>query len=304
MARDLPSLNLLRAFEAAGRALNFRAAAEALNVTPSAISHQVRELEEQLGLPLFVRGAKALSFTPEGERFFADVSRAMDILRSATAAVAPVPDTLLKVSTVPIADADVLAHLLGRFLREHPALRIQLEGDWKAVDVAAGEADIAIRMTPTPPPDSIPVCPVFVTAVCAPSLRDALRADAPASFRRQDIYRLNTFDEVWPNWCAAQGWPADAGNSVVLNSYRGLLSATAAGHGMTLGVFPFVIDWLEDGRLAAPFPERRMQTGEMVIVVRDAVRRRPEVIDFVSWVRELFRDLDRRSNKFFSSQPG
>lgn len=303
MTRELPSLNLLRAFEAAGRALNFRVAAQALNVTPSAVSHQIRELEEQLALPLFVRGAKSLAFTPEGERFFAEVTRAMDILRAAASALAPVPATLLKISTVPLADADVLAPLLGRFLREHPSLRIQLEGDWKAVDVAAGEADIAIRMSPVLSEDAIPVCPVYVTPVCTPALAEALRGGAPASFRQQDIYRLNSFEEVWPNWCTAQGWSADARNSVVLNSYRGLLSATAAGHGITLGVFPFVVDWLEEGRLVAPFPDRRMQTGELGIVVRDAVRRRPEVMDFVSWVRDLFRDLHRRSDACFPATP-
>lgn len=304
MNRDLPSLNLLRAFEAAGRALNFRVAAEALNVTPSAISHQVRELEDQLGMPLFVRAPRALVFTPEGERYFADVVRAMDILRGATAALAPAVPEPLRVSTAPLADADVLAPVLGQFLRTHPGLRIRLEGDWKAVDVPGGEADIAIRMSPDPAPDAILVCPVRVTLVCTAKMAAELAADAPAALARQTTYRLTNFEQTWPNWCAAQGWPDTVGSSVMLNNYRGLLAATAGGHGMTLGVFPFVIDWLEDGRLVAPFPDRLMQTGQLCIVVRDAVRRRPEVVDFITWVRELFRDLDRRSNEFFSSHPG
>lgn len=303
MARELPSLNLLRAFEAAGRSLNFRAAAEALNVTPSAISHQVRELEEQLGLPLFVRGAKALTFTPEGARYFTEVSAAMDRLRAATAALTPTSDEPLRVSTAPLADADVLAPALGRFLREHPGLKIRLEGDWKSVDVAAGETDIAIRMMQAPSPDAIPVCPVRVNLVCAPSLAETLRAEAPAALARQVTYRLTDFGEVWPNWCKAQGWPATTAGNVELNTYRGLLNATAQGHGMTLGVFPFVVDWIEDGRLVLPFPQRSMPTGQLCIVVRDAVRRRPEVIDFIGWVRELFRDLDRRSDEFFSPTP-
>lgn len=304
MSRALPSLNLLRAFEAAGRTLNFRLAAEALNVTPSAVSHQVRELEDQLGVPLFVRTPRTLTFTPEGARYFADVARAMDQLRAATAALAPAVEEPLKVSTVPLIDADILAPVLGQFLRAHPDFRIRLEGDWKAVDIAAGEADIAIRMVNELPPDAIPLCPVSMTLVCAPSLRERLIADAPASLARETSYRLGNFEETWPNWCAAQQWPASTGGVVMLNSYRGLLAATAQGHGFTLGAFPFVIDWLEDGRLVAPFPARMTQPSHLCMVVRDGVRRRRDVVDFIAWVRELFRDQQRRTDKFFSSLPG
>lgn len=303
MSRELPSLNLLRAFEAAGRTLNFRAAAEALNVTPSAISHQVRELEDQLGMPLFVRTPRVLTFTPEGERYFTEVSRAMDQLRAATAGLAPEQHEPLKVATVPMVDTDVLAPLLGQFLREHPGMRIQVEGDWKAADVAGGEADIAIRISPVPAPDAIPVCPVLLTPVCAPQLAADIGGDAPRSFSRHTAYRLVDFEHSWPRWCAAQGWPETTGSVVKMNNYRGLLAATAQGHGLTLGVFPFVVDWLEDGRLVAPLPQHQLPLGQLCIVARDAVRRRPEVIDFIAWSRELFRDLDRRSHKFFSTPP-
>ncbi|MFZ5724062.1 MAG: LysR family transcriptional regulator [Pseudomonadota bacterium] len=304
MSRALPSLNLLRAFEAAGRTLNFRLAAEALSVTPSAISHQVRELEEQLGVPLFVRTPRALSFTPEGERYFAEVGRAMDLLRAATAALSPVTEVPLKVSTVPLLDADVMAPVLGTFLREHPDFRIVLEGDWKTLDIAAGEADIGIRIMPQPAPDSIPLCPVRTTLVCAPSLRGAVLDGVPDSFARQTSYRLTGFEQTWPNWCSTQGWPPVTGHTVMLNNYRGLLAATAQAHGITLGVFPFVIDWLEDGRLVAPLPRHWHTTGQLCIVVRDAVRRRRDVVDFIAWVRELVRGMDRRTDEFFSSPPG
>lgn len=304
MSRALPSLNLLRAFEAAGRTLNFRLAAEALNVTPSAVSHQVRELEDQLGVPLFVRTPRALTFTPEGERYFADVARAMDLLRAATTALQPADDEPLKLSTVPLADADILAPMIGQFLRDHPDFRVRIEGDWKTVDVAGGEADIAIRILQQLPPDAIPVCPVRATPVCAASMRERLASDAPHGFKRETSYRLTGFEQTWPNWCAAQGWPAVTGTTVMLNNYRGLLTAAAQGNGWTLGVFPFVIDWLEDGRLVAPLPDHWHVSGQLCVVVRDAVRRRRDVIDFIAWVHELFRGLDRRTDKFFSSPPG
>src|SRR5882757_645283 len=98
MARRLPSLPALRAFEAAGRHLSFRRAAAELLVTPSAISHQIQRLEQELGTALFLRKTRAIALTPAGERYLDGVRRAFDLLEAETRTIRAPERTVLRVS--------------------------------------------------------------------------------------------------------------------------------------------------------------------------------------------------------------
>ena len=122
---QIPPLNGLRAFEVAGRHLNFRAAAEELGVTQGAVAQQVRQLEAQLGIPLFERLSKGLAFTSSGRSYHGRVATAFEELRAATATLRPEPGRVL-VSVTPTFAAKWLIPNLPDFSATHPQIDLQI----------------------------------------------------------------------------------------------------------------------------------------------------------------------------------
>lgn len=297
-----PSLNLLRTFDAVGRHLSFRAGAEELHITASAVSHQIRDLETQLGLPLFVRRHRQIAFTAEGAAYHAAISRALADIRRATQVLQGEEDAApLRVSAMPFVATDILAPAIGRFLAQWPALRIDIQAETRSMDVAGGDTDVAIRFGYVMHDQTIPLAPAEVTLLCAPSLADAVRADPHAAAQRYPLYSMTDHRELWTRWFEYQQWPDTFRETISLNSYRGLLMA-AARDGLALGLLPVVTPLVQSGVLAAPLPARRMPLAHFSLEVREAVRWRPEVVALVSWLRALFSDCVRDTDEYFSSR--
>lgn len=146
MSRQLPPLNALLAFEAAARHLSFTRAARELHVTQAAISHQVKALEEHLGMPLFHRRPRALQLTDEGQHYLGDVRAALDRLDQATRQLLrrAAPQTL-SVSAVPSFAARWLGPRLGRFRQLHPEIDVCISASTELVDFARADVDVGIR---------------------------------------------------------------------------------------------------------------------------------------------------------------
>lgn len=145
MARRLPPLNALRAFEAAGRFESFTRAAEELNVSHSSISRHVRGLEDRLNVQLFRDLPRGLALTAEGAAYLAEVSPALDMIAQATDALAEVPEGTVTINSEPLFAAKWLIPRLGDFYRQHPGIEIRLDSSRHLADVARYEADLAIR---------------------------------------------------------------------------------------------------------------------------------------------------------------
>lgn len=297
---DLPSLNLLRTFDAVGRHQSFRAAADELHLTASAVGDQIRDLEEQLGLLLFVRQPSEISFTPEGAQYHQAVTAAINDLRYATRnLLAPAENPLLRFSAPPYVATDVVGPLLGDFLRDWPGVRVELEGG-RSSDLDGDEADISIRYGFSIPDDAIPLARTSCTLVCGPTVLSEVRADPLAAFKCFPAYSMTGYTDLWVRWAEAQNWPVIPEDTVILNSYRELLVA-ASRDGMALGLLPIITPLLESGDLEVPFPDRIIPLGALSLIVRDTVRHRPEVIALVPWLRRLFRDYIQHTDEFFSS---
>src|SRR5262252_10091167 len=146
MTARLPSLNGLRAFEAAARHLSFTLAAAELNVTQTAISHQIRRLEEELGIRLFVRQNRALALTPEARDYLPGVRAAFNDLRLATdRLLRKDDDKVLTVSTLASLAAKWLLPRLSAFQEAHPGLDVRITTSTTLVDFRNGDVDAAIR---------------------------------------------------------------------------------------------------------------------------------------------------------------
>lgn len=145
MSRNLPPLNALRAFEAAGRHQSFSRAAEELGVSHSSISRHVRGLEDRLGVQLFRDLPRGLALSPEGAAYLAQVTPALDAIGDATEGLAEVPQGTVTVNAETLFAAKWLVPRLGTFRAAYPGIDIRLEASRRLADVTRYEADFAIR---------------------------------------------------------------------------------------------------------------------------------------------------------------
>src|SRR4051812_3952263 len=144
--RNLPNLAALRAFEAAARHQNFSRAAEEIHLTHGAISHQVRALEQDLGVPLFARHGKRITITAEGERFAAVLRKSLgEIAAEADALRSGAQHKRVTVSAIPSFAARWLAPRLGRFIDLHPGTEVLLQSSIQLVDLSREPVDVGIR---------------------------------------------------------------------------------------------------------------------------------------------------------------
>jgi LysR family glycine cleavage system transcriptional activator len=155
--RRLPPLSMLRAFEAVARLGSFRAAAEELAVTPTAVSHQVKALETHCGASLFARHPRPVHLTPEGARLFPAIRDGLDLFSSAVAEVrgSAASSRKLRVSTTNAFAAKCLVPLLPSFHRRHPDVELEVIGTDAVVDLQAGQADVAVRYARETPTDGV-----------------------------------------------------------------------------------------------------------------------------------------------------
>ncbi|MEX2629585.1 MAG: transcriptional regulator GcvA [Tistlia sp.] len=295
MARRLPPLNALRAFEAAARHLSFTKAAEELNVTQAAISHQVKALEEHIGAPLFRRLNRALALTEPGRVYLPLLSEAFDLIDAGTRRVrARDLSGPLRISVLPSFAGVWLLPRLRRFREQHPDIDVLVQADDRLVDFAHEDIDLGVRYGfgnyPGLRCDYLMGDEIF--PVCAPGL---VEGDPP--LRRPEDLRHHTLvhDEVsrtddspdWRIWLRAAGLE-DSG----IDPDRGpgysdmwmVLTAAAAGEGVALGRKTLAADFLKDGRLTAPFgPRLKTRLAYWVVSARPADEW-PKVRAFREWL--------------------
>src|ERR1700743_698264 len=214
MTARLPSRNGLLAFEAAARHLSFTQAASELNVTQTAISHQIRRLEEELGVRLFIRKKRALALTPKARDYLPGVRAAFNDLRLATdQLLRKEDDHVLTVSTLASLAAKWLLPRLTAFQEAHPGIDVRITTSTALVDFRNGDVDAAIRYGrgnwPGLRADWLMADEVF--PVCSPKL---LEGDKPLSCP-QDLAQLTLlhttggYDDDWRQWLTAAGLPSD-----------------------------------------------------------------------------------------------
>src|SRR3954465_10269452 len=214
MIARLPSLNGLRAFEAAARHLSFTLAASELNVTQTAISHQIRRLEEELGIRLFIRKNRALALTPKARDYLPGVRAAFNDLRLATDRLLRRDnDHVLTVSTLASLAAKWLLPRLSSFQEAHPGIDVHITTSINRFDLKGGDVDAAIRygrgQWPGLRADWLMADELF--PVCSPGLAAGNRPlRCPEDLREHVLlHTSNTNSDDWRLWLTAAGLPTD-----------------------------------------------------------------------------------------------
>ncbi|MGY3437605.1 MULTISPECIES: LysR substrate-binding domain-containing protein [unclassified Marinovum] len=251
---DLPPLNSLKAFVAAGRLLSFRAAAEDLGVTQGAVAQQVRGLEAHLGLRLFLREPRGLAFTDEGRAYHAAVSRAFAQLTDATAALRSAPSRVT-ISVTPTFASKWLIPRLAEFTQAHPDIDLRITATERVSSFHADGIDLAVRQGRPPFGASLRADLLFaqeVIAVCAPGLVDG--QDLPLNAAAlSGMTLLHDTHDLWPAFFdAAFGREAKLPRGLRFNQTTLSLDAALAGQGIALASRHLVQRDLAAGRLVQP----------------------------------------------------
>jgi LysR family glycine cleavage system transcriptional activator len=287
-------LNALRAFEAIARHLSFARAADELHVTPAALSHQIRALEQQLGLELFHRRARAIELTDAGRLIYPGLHAGFDSVRGAMAQLERDRDragNILVISATVGLSAKWLMPRLWRFLREHPGVDARVSASMKVADFVTEGVDVAIRLTKQMQGDfySEELFDDSMVPVCSPGLvEQGLRE--PADLARfplihYDIPTSLRAPPLWADWFAIAGLSGiDAMRGLRVNVADHALDAAVAGAGVSLSYKLIASDDVHSGRLVCPFgPELPLGSGYHFVCPKGH-ETRPNVRAFRDWL--------------------
>jgi LysR family glycine cleavage system transcriptional activator len=289
MRPSLPSLNALRAFEAAGRLGSFKEAAAELHVTHGAISQQVRLLEAWLGASLFERHNRRVVLTSAARAYLAEIGPLFDQLAQATARYG----VSAKVSRTLTVDAPAtftlrwLVPRLEKFRVRHPDVEVRIETSNEPVERLKDAHDIVIRGGP----DTFygytmrPFLEESRLPVCSPALLRRLLLRTPEDLRRHTLLHTSSLPRVWPDWLAQVGQSALTPAAVLTFDHFYLtLQAAVDGMGVAMGPTALVADDLAAGRLVAPFAGPRLPSRSYCTYIADEKAGDDLIVLFRSWL--------------------
>lgn len=231
----LPPLNGLRAFDAAGRCLSFRAAADELGVTQGAVAQQVRQLEAHLGVTLFDRLPKGLALTITGRSYHVQVADAFADLRAATARLKPEPGKVL-ISVTPTFAAKWLIPNLPDFASKHPDIDLRILATEKLSSFHSDGIDLAIRQGEPPFGAAINATRLFrqdLIAVAAPSLVGTQKLPLSLDVL-SGLPKIHDTHNLWPKFCATLGMTDTSGRRLQLSQTSLSMDAALSGQGAAL----------------------------------------------------------------------
>ena len=291
MARRLPPLNSLKSFEAAGRLLSFTRAAQELNVTQAAVSHQIKVIEEYLGVTLFARYPRKLALTDQGKALLPEVIEAFDKVSNAIGAVSQEPvSKMVSVRLAPSFAAKWLSPRLKYFWLQYPEVDLCLYHAHPSVDFDREDIDIAVTYGKGDWPGVVadPLLSLDFFPVCTPTF---MTNDKPLS----DINNLRYYTllhdanyRCWRDWINLAGVSElNANKGTIIDDTNVLIQAAVDGQGVALGSTTFVQDLLDSGKLIKPFDITLENEFAYYIVCPEAHLKNPSILAFKNWLLEL-----------------
>ena len=295
METKIPPLHLLKVFEAAGRLRSFKDAAKELFVTPSAVSHQIKSLEEQIGFPLFRRQNRALNLTKAGEELLVTVSQHLGELRQDVSRIQRrYGEPSIRAHILPFMASEYVIPNLHHFQTAHPDIELRIETGLNVVSFALQDLDICVRMGLGDWPGLVAeklVC-IEATPVCSPQYQAQHQMKQPADLKEKTLIQIQWQEDPWKRWSDHTGIPLSGGHKLTLDSFMNSLTAAEQGLGVALGLFPLAHSRLEQGKLVAPFDHRIQVKEAYYLVYRPEDADREDLKHFVRWLVDLFNTLD------------
>lgn len=291
---NLPPLDLIQGFEAAARTLSFTKAAEELYITQSAVSRQIRALEEHLGVALFERRPRRLVLTQQGVALQRTAAEILERLQETTTRLrseAEAPH--LTVTTTGGFASLWLIPRLRRFTALHPDVDVRISATYTTVNLERSLVDVAVRYCKAEeaPEGAIRLFGEELFPICSPALQTQglhpLRA--LADLRHHALLHMeidgakNHMD--WDTWLAAQGYPGlKPTASIRFDNYEQMIQAAVGGQGVAMGIGRLVSGLMASGQLVAPFCASTIGSRAYFIIRSAVTRERPQVRAFVDWL--------------------
>ena len=289
------SLRGLRTFCTAAQHTNFRAAAEHLFITASAVSHQVKNLEEEFGAKLFERQGRSLRLTDAGQALFDDIQPLITQLDSVTSRHRQEePREELRISVQPFFASELFVPRLSDFTREHPHINIKVDTSDESSEKHPANSDVSIRVFRTPPRDlsnerlfSLQLTPAASNAFCrtVKISGNKISSDFP-------IIVHESRPGAWGEWQRVSGVELPAtSKTLYLDSMIAVARAAERGLGAALVPSQLSHSWFESGALEPLFSTELVTDDAYYFVCRPADEKRETVSQFKEWVLSQFRDM-------------
>ncbi|NVO56980.1 transcriptional regulator GcvA [Rhodobacteraceae bacterium B1Z28] len=250
---QLPPLNSLRAFESAARLLSFSNAGEELSVTQTAISHQIKQLEQWFDVKLFTREGRGIALTKEGYELLADIRPAFDRIRNAAEKFsARASRRSVSVSVTPTFGARWLSSRLGNFMLQHPEVDLNIQHTVRPANLDTLNVDISVRRGLGDWPDV--ECKRLMSADLIPFFSPVLPIQSIKDLEHATLLHYLDYQE-WTDWFSCQGIQlnAEQEHGPCLDSEHALVEAAISGAGVIMGHRSLLLSELEKGQLVAPF---------------------------------------------------
>jgi DNA-binding transcriptional LysR family regulator len=291
---NLPPLDLIQGFEAAARTLSFTKAADELFITQSAVSRQIRALEDHLGVALFERRPRSLVLTDQGAVLHRAAAEFLERLQETTNRLRADSGTPhLTVTTTGGFASLWLIPRLRSFTALHPDVDVRISASYKTVNLERSLVDVAVRycQAEEAPEDAIRLFGEELFPICSPALMSD-NAHPIRTLSDLEQHALLHIDEArgpldWDTWLAAQGHAGlRPAASIRFDNYEQMIQAALSGQGVAMGIGRLVSGLIDAGRLVAPF-SRSMIGSRSYFVIRSTITRdRPHVQAFVDWLIE------------------
>lgn len=316
---DLPPIDLIESFEAAARTLSFTKAAEELHLTQSAVSRQIKQLEDRIGVPLFERQHRALALTDDGEKL---LRTAADVLEQLQSTVDDLRSTRqhrqISLTTTPGFASFWLIPRLRRFTSDHPDVDVRISATNTNVNLERSNVDLAIRYSTseTAPPGAKPLFGEEITPVCSPSLITAATPLKTGGDLRhhtllhQDYAAMEKTWFDWDTWLTSFGVPdLKPAAAIHLTQYDQVIQAAVAGQGVALGRLPLINDLIRTGALVAPFAKQVAGTRGYMVIRSPSAAKKAHVTAFCDWLfaeakRDETADVKPENIKVSRRKPG
>ena len=291
----LPPLDLIKGFDAAARHLNITAAAGELFLTQSAVSRQIKSLEEDLGVPLFRRRHRGLELTDAGRLYHDAVAQALKLLRTATQEARGEP-RMLNVTTTPGFASLWLIPRLAAFAQSHRDIDVRISATYEMLSLE--RVDVAIRYGAAKPGEGTWLFGERVMPVCSPALLEdpARPLRVPADLRHHVMLHLENATGGapwvdWTTWFRAMGIAEiKPAGMLRFSRYDEVIAAAVAGQGVAPGGFPLIKHLLKEKRLVAPFKGSSASPRGYYLVESPAPRSNAAARDFAAWMIKAAKD--------------
>lgn len=287
-------LRALRTFCVAARHGSFRSAAEDLFITASAVSHQIKALEQELGEPLFDRNSRELRLTEVGRALFEEASPLMDQLDAVVARHRKgFRSTSIRMSVQPFFASECFVPRLKEFTAAHPEIDIKVGTSDETPELHPADADLSIRLFRAPPPGmpSDPLFPLTLAPAGSPDLKKGLEVRDGRIVSDFPLIIHETYPAAWKQWSRSSGIALPASSKVVrLDSMIAVVRACEQGLGAALVPVPHADLWFKNGSIVRLFSQQLVAEVSYFLVVRPDRAGDPAVALLRDWILRNFRE--------------